>query len=57
MCGFEKIVLGPRRIMGGDYEQAYELPVPLFIQKPEGCNAVHVWNLHYDTTEYDLRNI
>ena len=54
---FRKIVLGPHRIMGGDYEQAYEYPDPLFIPKPEGCNAVHVWNLHYDTTEYDLRNI
>ena len=54
---FRKKVLGPRRIMGGDYEQAYEFPDPLFRRKPKGCNAVYVWNLNYETTEYDLRNI
>ena len=53
---FQGKVLGPCRIMGEDYEQAYGYTYPPPIQKPKGCNGVHVWNLHYDTTEADLRN-
>ena len=53
---FQEKVLSPWQIPGGDCIMEYEFPHPPPIQKPEGCNGVHVWNLHYDTTEADLRN-
>ena len=52
---FQEKVLSPLQILGGDYIMEYEFPDPPPIQKPKGCNGVHVRNLHYDTTEADLR--